>query len=360
MNGAGHGQATAIPARRILVMRYRFIGDTILTVPFLRNLRRAYPQATIDVLVGPESGAVLAGCPYANELIPFDTTRFHKYDSGQGRPRGFLSYALELRGRRYDLVFVLKRSLSSGVLSFLTGARYRVGYNTQGRRIFLTHPVDWDRTVHEVTSTLAVLRAAGVPVTDDHLEAFVSDEERAEIERLVPELADPRPHVVIHAAAAHPDKMYPLPHWAAVIARLAAQYDILPFFTGAARDYRLYEELASLSGVAAVNLAGKLTLRQSLALYERMDLAACVDSGPAHMAAAAGTPTVALFGHTDPRRWRPWGDRHLVVTAPGQESGRCPVHERCPTEPCLARLSPEAVASRCSTALDSQLSAAGG
>ncbi|MGH9553973.1 MAG: glycosyltransferase family 9 protein, partial [Terriglobales bacterium] len=124
-----------LEGKRILVIRYRFIGDTILTGPFLKNLRHAYPDATIDVLVGPQSGEVLNGCPYVNDLIVFDTTRFHKYDSGAGAKRSFWSYVSLLRKKHYDLVFVLKRSWSSAVLALLTGARYRVGYATEGRQI---------------------------------------------------------------------------------------------------------------------------------------------------------------------------------------------------------------------------------
>src|SRR5688500_13490935 len=102
-----------LPAQRILVVRYRFIGDTILMVPFLRNLRRAYPQAQIDMLVGPQSGAVLDHCPYVDNFITFDTTKFHKYDRSDNQQRHFLSYVWQLRKEKYDLALVLKRSVSA-------------------------------------------------------------------------------------------------------------------------------------------------------------------------------------------------------------------------------------------------------
>ncbi len=350
--------AELVLAKRILVMRYRFIGDTILTVPFLRNLRRAYPAATIDVLVGPESGAVLEGCPYVDELISFDTTRFHKYDRGKGRPRNFMAYAVDLRQRKYDLVLVLKRSWSSGLLSWLTGARWKAGYDTEGRRFFLTHPVSWNKDKHEVESTLDVLRAIGIPVLDNYLEAWVSPVEKDQISKMVPELAKNGKHVLIHAAAAHPDKMYPLEHWAVVIQRLADEFALVPFFTGAERDKELYEELQTMSGVKGVNLAGQLTLRQSLALYQRMDLAVCVDSGPAHMAAAVDTPTVALFGPTDFNRWRPWGAEHVAVFDQASAERRCAVHDNCPLARCLAKLDPQMVISECRAALSRQRASA--
>jgi heptosyltransferase-2 len=330
--------AQLLPGNRILVVRYRFIGDTILTVPFLRNLRRAYPHATIDVLVGPQSGSVLEGCPYINELIVFDTTRFHKYDSGPGRTGHFFQYAVQLRRRQYDLVFLLKRSLSSALLAWLTGARYRIGHNTEGRRIFLTHAVPWDASRHEVESTLDVLRASHVPIVDDYLESWVSQSEQADIAARVPELERAGTRMLIHAAAAHAAKMYPLKGWAEVVKVLQARLNATCYFTGAAQDTALYDELEALAGVKGVNLAGKLSIRESLALYHRMDLAVCVDSGPAHMAAAAGVPTVAIFGPTDPGRWRPWGEEHAAVCDASLKACPCVINHTCSERPCLTSL----------------------
>jgi heptosyltransferase II len=310
------------PAKRILVIRYRFIGDTILTVPFLRNLRRAYPNAQIDVLVGPQSGEVLTGCPYVNELITFDTTRFHKYDQGSGEKKSFWHYVFKLRKAKYDLVFVLKRSWSSAILSLLIGARYRVGYATEGRQILLTHSVPFRTNMHEVESTLSVLEAASIPVLDRHLEAFISQSEQDQIAPYIPQEIGNQKRVLIHAAAAHPDKLYPLESWAEVVRQLNEKHGFIPFFTGAQQDFELYEQLQKLSGVKGVNLAGKLSLRLSMALYSNLDLAVCTDSGPAHLAAAVGIPTLSIFGPTDPIRWRPYSalaknQQQLSVTASG-------------------------------------------
>jgi heptosyltransferase II len=297
---------TQPPAQRILVIRYRFIGDTILTVPFLRNLRRAYPNAQIDVLVGPQSGEVLTGCPYVNQLITFDTTRFHKYDQGAGEKKSFWHYVFKLRKENYDLVFVLKRSWSSAILALLIGARYRVGYATEGRQILLTHSVPFMTNMHEVDSTLSVLEAASIPILDRYLEAFINEDEQKQIAAHIPQEMSNQKRVLIHAAAAHPDKLYPLESWAHVVRLLHEKHGFIPFFTGALQDFELYEQLQELSGVKGVNLAGKLSLRLSMALYSNLDLAVCTDSGPAHLAAAVGIPTLSIFGPTDPVRWRPY------------------------------------------------------
>jgi len=342
--------------KSILVVRYRFIGDTILTVPFLRNLRLAYPAARISVLVGPQSGDVLLGCPYVDELITYDTTRFHKYDRGKGQARSFWSYVMQLRKYRFDTVFLLKRSFSSAALALLIGARRRIGYATEGRNFLLTDGVPWRQDIHEVESLLSVLTAVGIPVDDGHLEAFPTPEEIAQVEEIEPRLkvslpekgSSPGGYVLIHAAAAHPDKLYPLEKWARLVERLRNELNLLPVFSGDKQDTALYEELAQMCGIDnPINLAGKLSLRQSMALYSRMDLAVCVDSGPAHLASAAGVPTVALFGPTDPVRWRPYGDRHAAVYDESLACRPCHYHKTCQDRECLTALSPEIVFEKC-------------
>lgn len=336
--------APPLPAQRILVMRYRFIGDTILTVPFLRNLRHAYPEARIDVLVGPQSGTVLDGCPYIDELITYDTTRFHKYDQGASeKPKNIVHYALELRRRQYDLVFLLKRSFTAGLLALVSGARYRVGYNTEGRGWMLTHPVPWRSNVHEVQSTLDVLRAANVPILDQHLESWVSAEEMARVEQLAPALATSKKKVLFHAASAHPDKLYPLGKWAMLLRSLMDSQDIVPFFIGDKQDIETYETLQQIAAVRGVNLAGKLSLRESMALLSRLDLAICTDSGPAHLAAAANVPTIALFGPTDPVRWRPWGEQHMALFDDTLHCRPCNYNKVCDNRECLTQLSPDRI-----------------
>jgi heptosyltransferase-2 len=330
-------------AKRILVMRYRFIGDTILTVPFLRNLRSAYPAAVIDVLVGPQSGQVLEGCPYIDELIEFDTTRFHRYDSGTAAASNFFSYAWQLRKRQYDTAFVLKRSMSSALLSCLIGARHRIGYGMPGRHFLLTKNIKWDPNKHEVESTLDVLRGAGIPVKDNYLEAWTSANEIHEIQNLVPALLRGGNYYLVHAAAAHPDKLYPEESWAQVIQELFVNFGFSPMFTGADSDRSVYERISQICQrrcpeLDCINLAGKLTLRQSMALYKQLKFAICVDSGPAHLSAAVGTPTLSIFGPTDPNRWRPFGPRHSAIYDTTLACRPCHYKKTCLDRPCLTKL----------------------
>ncbi len=177
-----------LTASNILVMRYRFIGDTVLTVPFLRNLRRAEPKAFIAWMVAPGSSDVVKGIPYVDEMITWDPVTIHADSRGTHRTLAAkLAFLRDLRRRRFDKIYVLKRSLSSAVLAWLSGAPRRIGFDTEGRGILLTTRVPYRHDQHEVKNFLDVLRADGVDVEDDFLEIWTRPEEE---ERVAQILAD--------------------------------------------------------------------------------------------------------------------------------------------------------------------------
>ncbi|HWP35683.1 MAG TPA: glycosyltransferase family 9 protein, partial [Thermodesulfobacteriota bacterium] len=307
-------------AARILVMRYRFIGDSVLLVPFLANLRRLEPAARIDLLVAPFSGQILAGCPYVDRLLPLAPSVGHRYDPGGATRRAkwaaYLRLARRLAAERYDAVFVLKRSLSSALLARATGARLRAGFATEGRRLLLTHAAPYPRPGrHEAEAFLDVLRAAGyADVRPEPLALWSTPQETEAAERL---LADHglaaggpgQPFAIVHAAASTPGKAWVEERFAEVCAYLWQRYGLRSVFTGSAADRPRYEGInrhlrAGRLGPApeGVLLCGTSGLRVDVALYRHARLFVGVDSGPMHMAVACGVPVVALFGPTDPAR----------------------------------------------------------
>src|SRR5262245_5015838 len=147
---------------RILVLRYRFLGDTLLTVPFLRNLRRAKPDAHIVWVVAPGSADVIQGIPYVDQLLAWDPATAHAESRGTHRTwRAKLRFIRELRRQRFDRAYVLKRSLSSAIIALLSGARQRIGFATEGRGFLLTRTVPYRHDQHEVQNSSTCRRAAG-------------------------------------------------------------------------------------------------------------------------------------------------------------------------------------------------------
>jgi heptosyltransferase II len=332
-----------ITAEKILVLRYRFIGDTVLTVPFLRNLRSAFPAAEIDLMIEPFSGSVLEGCPYVDRIIPFEIKTIHQYSrrSDQGKVAGYLRIRKLIKDGRYDAAFVLKRSLSSALLVWSAGIPRRIGFATEGRRLLLTDPVIYRQDQHEVENFLDCLRTVDIPVVSKHLELWPSPENNESVRQAFQKMGwrQDELKIIIHAAASLPAKQWPLERFSMVMQSLRDRYHPRFIYTGSASDSSLYEQIESFGPFHGLNLCGKSDLRYNVSVYGAADLFFGVDSGPMHMAAAVGIPVVALFGPTDERKWGPWGDGHVVITK-RLSCYPCKPH-KCAENECMKRISAE-------------------
>jgi len=302
---------------KLLVMRYRFIGDTILAVPFLRNLRRAYPRARIEMMVAPYSSDVLCGTPYVDEFLVYDPPTIHA--DSQGRHASLVSkirFLADLRRRRYDKAYVLKRSFSSAVIAFLAGARERVGFDTEGRGFLLTRRVPYRHDRHEVRNFLEVLRADGVEIADDHLQAWISEEERKFADEFLASSADPtgKGVVAIHPFSADPVRAWHEDYFVALANALQERHGVGILMLGGTKDRELADSMASRIQPKPRMAVGATTLRQSMALLSRCRLLVCNDSGIMHLCAAVGVPLVALFGPQSPVKFGPWGENAEVIT----------------------------------------------
>lgn len=301
--------------KRILVMRYRFIGDTILAVPFFRNLRRAEPDAYIAWLVAPGSSDVVKGIPYVDELIYWDPVTIHADSGGTHRTIcAKLAFLRELRNRRFDKVYVLKRSLSSALMALSTGASKRVGFATEGRHLLLTTRVPYRNDRHEVENFLDVLRADGVEIADDYLEYWTTPGEDAAAAELLAaaEVSSEMRLVALHPFASIPQRAWHLENFAA-LAKLFRGQGMVPLVLGAPGDRIDFERVREMFGAETVDLVGKCTIRVTMALLKGCSLFIGNDSGIMHLAAAAGIPLVALFGPQSPVKFGPWSDKARVL-----------------------------------------------
>lgn len=335
---------------KILVFRYRFLGDTILTVPFLQRLREAYPNAHISVLIAPQSGVLLQNCPYINELIEFDTTRFHKYDSGKQAKQSLWENVLKLKKEEFDIAYILKRSFSSALLAFLAGIPERIGFDTEFRGFLLTKKIPFNLKQSEVINFLNHLLPPFNEQPDKTNKLFWATEQEKQkalslINNLTKKTAETQ-NIIIHAPAAHPLKMWKIEYWAELIKNLKLKYNHNIIFSGSTADADYYDELQSLAGIKPdLNLClTNNTLRENIAFYELCDFIICVDSGPVHLAAAVNLKGLAIFGPTDPIRWQPWSDNIKIIQAPINLACRpCNLKPTCQNIECLSELKPDFV-----------------
>ena len=306
---------------RLLVIRYRFIGDTVLAIPALRNLRRAFPQAKIDVLAEPVSGDTLVHCPYKDEIVYFAP----RAKKASPHPRSLLACARLLRARRYDRVYILRRSFSSAILPLLAGIPHRVGFSTEGRSWLLQRSTPYPDK-HEVECFLDVLRADGIPVTDTFNENWSDPAVDARVRARLGETG--RRRVFVCAKSVYLPKDWSPERFSAVIDWLIRDRNCEIHFCDAPGNASYYSEiLARLPGSLRAHChdwSRELAIRDVNSLFRFMDLALGIDTGLLHIAASFHVPIIALFGPLEPWRWHPWDTPHTILR-PDDLSGQQPL-----------------------------------
>ncbi len=311
-------QTPTLP-RRVCVARFGAIGDLLMTTPTLRALSRLAPGVEMDYIVGSGMKDVLSGLPYLRRVIEFDKRI-------NGRPAGMLAYIAGLRRERYDLFLNLQRSVKTVLLAVGSGAPRVLTYHR--RRA----PLPDGRLQHTVDNFLDTLQPLGVDPahSDRHLDFFIPGAARERVHALLGEAGvGPRePLVVLNPGVSDLVRRWPITHVAAFFDEMAARRpDIRLALCGAPGDVETARAILAQTNTAMVtNLAGRTSFKETGALLARANVFVTGDTGPMHLAAAIGTPLVALFGPTDPHR-----------TGPMSPPGRALVlvqNENLPCVPC--------------------------
>jgi len=309
-------------SQRILLIRTDLMGDVVLSLPAVHAMRRAYPDAAIDMLVLPPNVGILNHDPTISHIVTYDPNIWR-------RPKAFLThtsyrqfFALihDLRSAHYDLCLSLAGDWAS-VFAFLSRARRRVGYRGEAYPFFMTDPVPGRRyrtPQHEVDYIAGLARAAGGILEGEEREPAlcVSEQARAEIKALLAANGVQEDTLLIAAHAGATNglaKRWPIPHWARLADQLIEQLGARVVLTGAASDAVIGDAVIERMRQKPLSLVGKTTVPQLVALLERCDLVISGDSGPLHIAGAVGTPVVAIHGPTDPVLSGPVGQEAKVL-----------------------------------------------
>lgn len=310
---------------RILVIRYRFIGDTLLAIPTLRNLRQAFPHAVIDILSEPISGDTLVHCPYKNEILHYGPRLKGAKKAAAKFPTSLWSAAQFLRARRYDRCYILRRSFSSAILPWLAGIPHRVGFATEGRRWLLQRSTPYPDK-HEVECFLDVLRADGIPITSTHNENWSNPDTDRRVEAALPK--ERRPRIFICAKSTAAAKDWTPERFAQVIAWLVNERNCEVHLCDSPANAGYYQAIRSALPAPLkrewIDWGAQLSISEVNSLMRRMDLAFGIDTGLLHLAASFHVPVVVLFGPLDPQRWGPWDTDHTILR-PDDVSGPAPL-----------------------------------
>lgn len=339
--------------RRICLVKPSALGDVVQTLPTLAGLRARWPDAHIAWVVNRPLSPLLESIDELDAVIPFD-----RHLPTAKRPGSYFRLWRELRANRFDLVLDLQGLMRSGLMTWATAAPTRVGMKNarEGATAAYTHAIDVPRDMPAVQRYWKLATALGCQGDPPSLSPQPSDEDWADAQRHLSAL--PRPWIAIHPGAQWETKRWGVERFAAVAHRASEQYGASTIILGGPDETELcdefeqrLQELAAKNGsIPRINLAGRTSLTKLAAMSAKADLFLSGDTGPMHLAAAMGTPTVAVFTCTSPLRAGPHGQGHRIVAT--CVSCAASYLKTCPTMHCRDELTPD----RVWAALDATLS----
>ena len=296
--------------RRLLVHGPNWIGDLVLISPALRALRERYPEAEIHLLARGALADAVRGDPALDEVIRYDRAGEHR------PPLGTLRLARALRARRYDLAVLFPKSLEAALIARLAGIPRRAGWKSDCRGLLITHGRRMeaaDASLHHVRQFFEPARFAGAAPPADggpSVSFHLGPEDREEARRLLERsgLGGAPFLLALHAAASKPPRAWHPRRFAEAADRVAGPRGGAVLLLGGPEDARLCAQLRAALRSPHADLSGGTSVRAMAALAERAHLFLGNDSGPMHLAAAVGTPVVALFGPGTPERTAPVAD----------------------------------------------------
>ncbi len=319
--------------KRVLIVRLRSIGDTVLATPSLAALRRFLPDARVDILLEDWVAPVLDGFDAVDNVLT--VSRKSK--------RARFDMARQIRRNRYDVAFNLHGGTTATFFVRVSGACHRVGFAHYSYKFLYNHLLSssadfWQQEfTHSAEQQLALLGFAGIPVEDRPKSRLtVTDKARNSIEeKLQSKIQNPESKIaLLHPVAATETKQWATENFARIAEFLNGKdFQIVAVATPKERE--VLENLKKLSKVPILTF-DELTLPEITALAARSSVFVGNDSGIAHIAAAVETPSVVVFGSSNIRHWRPW------TNAPHEI-----VYEKFACQPCAGFFCKEFGAPRC-------------
>lgn len=306
---------------RILFVKLSAIGDVVQALPVLAALRRRYPDAHISWVVGEVASDLLETHPLVDEVLIYPrrhwgrlSRRVHTW------PMLFAevgSFTRRLRGETYDVAVDLQGLMKSGIIVRTAKARRKLGFSRgrEGSSIFLNETLPpYDPDEHAVLRYLRLARHLDAPTDEAEFPLAVGPEERAQARAWLDEAGwEGRPFLVLNPGAAWVTKRWVAEGFAEVADHCVKEWGLGVVIAGGSGDPVLAEAIRAGMEQPVLDLTGRTGLRQLAALYQQARVVVSTDTGPMHLAAAAGAPVVALFGPTAPWRTGPFGDRHHVL-----------------------------------------------
>ncbi len=326
---------------KILIIKFSSLGDIILSTAAIRAIREKFPSNyKITFLVGIDSKEAILNSPYIDEVLVCD---FKNKDKGL---KGLLGLGRILREKNFDLVIDLQNNRKSHILSFLTFALSRYGYDNGKFGFLLNQRIKCGpEALDPVSHQFRILKMLGIDLKNGRLELWPRREDESYIDEFLNSqwLSVNQKLIGINISASQRwvSKNWPLRYLAKLCEELGHR-DMRVVLTGAEKDLPQAQSLINeVKNTKLINACGKTTVNQLACLIKRCAVYICNDSAPLHIAAAMDTPFIAFFGPTDPRRHLPPAKNHIVIR---KDISCSPCYNpKCKTKECMELIKPEEV-----------------
>jgi heptosyltransferase-2 len=324
--------------RRVVVRGTNWVGDSVMSVPALRALRRVLPDAEITLVCRPNANGLFGDADFIDQVLVYE--RRNVFSA--------LSQVREWRKRDFDLALLFQNAFEAALIPFLSGIPFRLGYATESRQPMLTHPIDlpdWRSSKHEVFYYLYLVTAleqllygtSTICETDPDASLEVSPARKSDATKLLASFGIDVEHAFVAICPGSINsraKRWPAESYAAVADRLLEQHHQV-VIVGSAKETDVAREVLSGMRRQAIDITGKTTIDQLTAILANVDLLITNDTGPAHIAAALGRPTLVIFGPTNPLTTRPLSGQAEILRHPPDCAPcmlrDCPIDHRCMT-----------------------------
>ncbi len=324
---------------KILVVNINWLGDVLFSTPAIRLIKESYPSSYLACMVVPRCKEILENNPYIDELIFFDERTIHRSLLSK------LKFILFLKRKKFDAVFIFHRSFTRTLICYLSGIPQRIGYYRRKNTLLLTEKIEMKKGIHRVDYFLNLLKARGLEAKSRNYQFFIREQDRDFASSFLEEHKINTRDALVYL---NPGGNWLLKRWAPEnFAKLGdliiERYNAKVIITGAQKDRGLALNIAKAMKHKPVIAAGKTSLTQLAALYERGHLMVSGDSGPLHIAICMKAPTIALFGPTSPKITGPVGSSKFRLI---QVDVGCsvPCYElNCSLNRCMRAITPQKV-----------------
>ncbi len=315
--------------QKIVIRTPNHLGDCIMALPMISEAQEAYPGASITLLTPVHLAQIFAPNPSVDEIITVPSQYVHGLIA-------VMKIKEMIAHKEFDIGYILPPSFGAAASFKLAGVKERIGYIADGRRLLLTKPLPLPAPLNEQHRSELYFnllrRGSGAGLEFVRPKLFLNDQDVQNGTQLLGgfEIDEDEEFAVVAFRAVAESRRWGSSNYVELIKQMVATYGIRVVLTGTEEDRKAGDELAEAAGTKFVkNFAGKTSIREAASIFSLAKFFVGNDSGPAHLAAAVGTPIVVLSGADDPKSTSPMAARKRLLYLSGLECISC-VKNKCP------------------------------